>query len=168
MYVVLTEFSDRYVVKRWCKGIKDGQLTALKKNGGNERLICSSVWKMQMTRKMNLVIAANQHNKNVRANSEKYFSELKELVELDVGSICWEGDDNAGKENCLKGVLNPPRSRQKGVWNKRFKSIVEKKSNEIKRRKSKKLPRNDVCLPKGSHEVWVFSFLLLWMHMIET
>ena len=60
---------------------------------------------------MNLVIAASQHNKNARANCEKYFSELKELVELDVKSIYCEGDDNVGNEICLKDVLNPPRSQ---------------------------------------------------------
>ena len=93
-----------------------------------------------MTTKMNLVIAASQHNKNVRANYEKYFRELKELVELDVGSICCEGDDNARKGICWKDVLNPLGSRQKGVPNKRFKSIVKKNEmnlNEESRRIAK-------------------------------
>ena len=66
-----------------------------------------------MMRKTNLVITASRHNKNARANYEKYFSELKKLVELDVGSVYCEGDDNAGKEICLKDILTSPGSRQK-------------------------------------------------------
>jgi len=71
-------------VKRWCKGIKDSQLNVFGKGGGDEHLICSSVWRMQMIRKMNSVTTACEQNKNVRAKCEKYFNELKELIELDV------------------------------------------------------------------------------------
>jgi len=38
--------SDQYVVKRWCKRIEDGQLTVLESNGGDDHLVCSSIWKM--------------------------------------------------------------------------------------------------------------------------
>jgi len=51
-----------------------------------------------------------------------------------MGSIYCEGDKNARRENYLKDVLNAPTSWQKGKRNKRFESIVEKKSDEIKRR----------------------------------
>jgi len=60
------------------------------------------------------------------------------------------GDDNAEKGIWLKHILNPPGSRQKGVRNKRFKSIFEKKSDEIRRIKSKKLPSNGICVPKNA------------------
>jgi len=46
--------------------------------------------------------------------------------------------------------------------NKRFKSIVEKKGDAIKRRKSKKLSSNDVCVSKGLDQVWVYlNFFIL-------
>ena len=46
-------------------------------------------------KKINSMIAASKQNKNTRVKCEKYFNELKELVELDVGSICCVGDENA-------------------------------------------------------------------------
>ena len=99
------------------------------------------------------MIVVNQLNKNARVNYEKYFNELKELVELDVGSTCFERDENDGNGNSSKDVLNPSESQQKWVQNKIFKSIVEKKSDKIKQRKSKKLSTDDVCVSKGSHHV---------------
>ena len=104
-----------------------------------------------MIRKINSVIAASEQNMIARVKCEKYFNELNELVELDVGSICCEGDDNVGNKNGSNNVLNLVGSRQKGVRNKRFKSIVEKKGDVITRRKSKKLSSNDVCVSKGSN-----------------
>ena len=68
-----------------------------------------------MIRKMNSVIVASEQNMNARAKCEKYFNELKELVELDIGSICCDGDENARKENGSNDVLNPVGSRQKGM-----------------------------------------------------
>ncbi|KAJ8422903.1 hypothetical protein Cgig2_026424 [Carnegiea gigantea] len=98
---------------------------------------------MQMLRKMNLIITASQMNKNARAHCEKSFLELKELVEFDVGSIHCDEHGNVKVWNSLPNVLNPPGSRQKGVRNKRFESI-ERKCDQVKRRKSKKLSKNDV------------------------
>ncbi|KAJ8436328.1 hypothetical protein Cgig2_005252 [Carnegiea gigantea] len=50
-----------------------------------------------------------------------------------------------GKDsNSLPNVLNPPGSHHKGVRNKRFKSTVEKKCDQFKRRKSTKLLKTDV------------------------
>ncbi|KAJ8447043.1 hypothetical protein Cgig2_033612 [Carnegiea gigantea] len=88
--------------------------------------------------------SSSQMNKNARAYCEKAFLELKELVKFDVGSINCDEDGNVKVLNSLPNVLNPPGSRKKGVRNKRFKSIVERKRDEVKRRKSKKLAKNDV------------------------
>jgi len=52
------------------------------------------------------------------------FNELKELVEVDVGSICCDVDEYDKKGKSSKDVLNPPSCRQKGFQNKRFKSIA--------------------------------------------
>jgi len=62
---------------------------------------------------------------------KKYFNDLKELVELD-GCIYCDGDEHVENVNSSKDVLNPPSFQQEGVQNKRFKSIVEKKCNQVK------------------------------------
>ncbi|KAJ8428960.1 hypothetical protein Cgig2_003291 [Carnegiea gigantea] len=133
----------RYIIRRWCKGIKDGQNLQLGSSTGKEHVGCSFVWKMQILRKMNSIITTSQVNKNARAHCEKYFMELKELVEFDVGSIHCDKDGQEKVLNSLPNVINPPGSRQKGIRNKRFNNIVEKKCNQIKLRKSKKLSKTD-------------------------
>lgn len=138
---------DRYIIRRWCMGIKDGHSLELGSLTSAHNVGCSSVWKMQMLRKMNLVITASQMNKNARAHCEKAFLELKELAEFDVGSINCDEDGNLKVMNSVPNVLNSPGSRQKGVRNKRLKSIVERKCDEVKRRKSKKLAKTDVGSP---------------------
>ena len=127
--------------------------------GCQEPMVRSSVWKMQMMRKMNSLIRTSQLNKNVRANCEKYFNALKELVELDMRFICCDEDEHVKNGNSSKDVLNPPRSRQKGLQNKRFKTIVKKKGEEIKQRKSKKFSINDVSSSKVTHHVFFFFFM---------
>ncbi|KAJ8451299.1 hypothetical protein Cgig2_014071 [Carnegiea gigantea] len=136
--------ADRYIMKRWCKGIKDSHNFELGSLAVEDNVGCSFVWKMQMLRKINSIIIASQMNKAARAHCEKAFLELKKLVEFDIGSINCDGDRNAKVLNSSPNVLNPPGSRQKGVRNKRFKSIVEWKCDEVKRRKSKKLSKTDV------------------------
>ena len=37
---------DQYIIRRWCKGIKDGQNLELVSPTGKEHVGCSSVWKM--------------------------------------------------------------------------------------------------------------------------
>ncbi|KAJ8420930.1 hypothetical protein Cgig2_017126 [Carnegiea gigantea] len=97
-----------------------------------------------MMRKMNSIITASQMNKNARAHCEQYCMELKKVIEFDVGSIHIDEDGQGKDSNSLPNVLNPPRSHQKGVRNKRLKSMVEKKCDQLKRRKSKKLLKTDV------------------------
>ena len=115
---------DQYIIRRWCKGIKDGQNLELGSSIGKEYVDCSSIWKMQMLSKMNSIITASQMNKNVGAHCEKYFMKLKELIEFDLGSIHCDEDEQEKVLNSLPNVLNPLGSHQKGVRNKRFKSIV--------------------------------------------
>ena len=94
--------------------------------------------------------------------------ELKELVEFDVGSINCGEDGNVKVLNSLLNVLNPPGSRQKGVRNKRFKSIVERKCDEVKRRKSKKLSKNDVGSSTAPSQVtFCMSIHVVKVHMYE-
>ena len=78
-----------------------------------------------MLRKMNSIITTSQMNKNARAHCEKCFLERKELVEFDVGSIHCDEDGHEKVLNSSPNVVTPPGSHQKGVRNKRFKSIVE-------------------------------------------
>ena len=120
---------DQYIIRRWCKGIKDGQTLDLGTSNSKENVGCSSVWRMQMMRKMNSIITASQMNKNARAHCEQYCMELKKVIEFDVGSIHIDEDGHGhGKDwNSFLNVLNPPGSRQKGVRNTRLKSTVKKK-----------------------------------------
>ncbi|KAJ8437407.1 hypothetical protein Cgig2_008760 [Carnegiea gigantea] len=55
---------DQYIIKRWCKGIKDGQSIDSGKSSGKDSM-------MHKMRKMNLLITASQMNKNARAHCEK-------------------------------------------------------------------------------------------------
>ena len=66
-------------------------------------------------------------NKNARAHCEKYFVELKELIEIDLSSIHCDEDGQGKDLNSLPNVLNPSESHQERVRNKRFKTIFEKK-----------------------------------------
>ncbi|KAJ8439439.1 hypothetical protein Cgig2_021553 [Carnegiea gigantea] len=129
-------FEDQYIIRKWCKGIKDGQTLDLRTSNGKEH--------MQIMRKMNSIIIASQRNKNARAHCERYCMELKKVIEFHVGSININEDGQGKDSNSLPNVPNPPESRQKGVRNKRFKSTVEKKCDQLKRRKSKKLLKTDV------------------------
>ena len=88
----VNQVPDKYINKRWCKGIKDGQNLDVWISNGKEPMVCSSVWKMQMMRKMNSLITASQSNFNAMAHCEKYYTELKKLIEFDVGSIHCEQD----------------------------------------------------------------------------
>ncbi|KAJ8434109.1 hypothetical protein Cgig2_024227 [Carnegiea gigantea] len=55
----LEQVSDKYITRRWCKGIKDGQNLDLGKSTDKEHMGCFSVWKMQMMRKTNSIITAS-------------------------------------------------------------------------------------------------------------
>ncbi|KAJ8443497.1 hypothetical protein Cgig2_016980 [Carnegiea gigantea] len=113
---------------------------------------------MQIWRKMNSIITTSQTNRNAIAHCEKYFIELKELVEFDVGSIHCDEDGQEKVLNLLPNVLNPPNSSQKGVRNKRFKSIVEKKCDQVKQRRSKKLTKTDVGLSAAPSQITLSTF----------
>ena len=133
---------------------------------GEDNVGCSSVWKMQMLRKINSIITASQMNKAARAHYEKAFLDLKQLVEFDIGSIHCDGDGNAKVSDSSPNVLNPPGSRQKGVRNKRFKSIVERKCDEVKRRKSKNLSKNNVGSSTAPSQVnFLNSIHVVKLHM---
>ncbi|KAJ8429926.1 hypothetical protein Cgig2_017976 [Carnegiea gigantea] len=121
---------------------------------------------MQMMGKMNSIIIASQTNMNARAHCEKYFMELKELIEFNI---------EKGKDlNSLPNVLNPPISLQKGVRN-IFNSVIEKKCDQVKWRKAKKLSKPDITLPTfnlsslGSHvQHLVGEGSFTWMSLHST
>jgi len=75
MHIVLV--LDQYVMKRWCNSIKYGQINDLGKYGLQEPMVCCFIWKMQMMRRINLLIRATQLNQNESANCEKYFTSLR-------------------------------------------------------------------------------------------
>ncbi|KAJ8424983.1 hypothetical protein Cgig2_027992 [Carnegiea gigantea] len=70
-------------------------------------MLCSSIWRSQMI--------ASQLNKQSRAYCEEYFDKLKQLVEMEVGSIYYEDDGQGKGLDSSKNVLNPLGSRKKWV-----------------------------------------------------
>jgi len=66
-----------------------------------------------MGRKRNVLLTAIQMNREVRLPCEEYFSRLKELVEVEAGSVYVE--DNAQQDgfSSVKSVLNPCGSWKK-------------------------------------------------------
>ena len=146
---------DRYIMKRWSKGIKEIQSNELIVEGGmKDTAVCSSVWRMQMGRKMNALLTASQMNKEARLLCEEYFSKLQELIEVEVGSVYVEGDVQQDGSSSAKIVLNPPGSREKGQRNKRLKSTCEKKCNQAKARKKKKLSTHSIINEEVLPKVW--------------
>ncbi|KAJ8430390.1 hypothetical protein Cgig2_032129 [Carnegiea gigantea] len=104
---------------------------------------------MQMGRKMNALLTASQMNREVRLLCEEYFSKLKELIEVEVGLVHVEGDAQQDGPSSAKRILNPPRSQEKGQQNKRLKSTSEKKCNQAKARKKKKLSAHSITSEEG-------------------
>ncbi|KAJ8438362.1 hypothetical protein Cgig2_015289 [Carnegiea gigantea] len=116
MNYLLAHIPDRHIMQRWCKGVKDGQSNDYaSKISKKDPMLCSSVWRLQMRRKMNSLIAASQLNKQSRAHCDDYFDKLKQLVKMQVGSIYYEDDGQGKGLDSSKNVLNPLRSRKKGV-----------------------------------------------------
>jgi len=98
-------------MKRWSKGIKEIQSNELIiEDGMKDTAVCSSVWRIQMGRNMNALLAASQMNREARLLYEEYFSKLKDLIEAEVGSVFVEGDVQQDGMSSAKSVLNPPRS----------------------------------------------------------
>ncbi|KAJ8451707.1 hypothetical protein Cgig2_018341 [Carnegiea gigantea] len=96
---------DRYIMKRWSKGIKEIQSNKLIVEGGmKDTAVCSSVWRMQIGRKMNALLTASQMNKEARLLCEEYFSKLQELIEVEVGSVYVEGDVQQDGSSSLTNV----------------------------------------------------------------
>ncbi|KAJ8443243.1 hypothetical protein Cgig2_010138 [Carnegiea gigantea] len=97
---------DRYIMKKWSKGIKEIQSNELIVEGGmKDTAVCSSVWRMQMGRKMNALLTASQMNKEARLLCEEYFSKLQELIEVEVGSVYVEGDVQQDGSSSAKIVI---------------------------------------------------------------
>ncbi|KAJ8452000.1 hypothetical protein Cgig2_016581 [Carnegiea gigantea] len=130
------EVQEKYLQKRWCKTIEECQSSELiVGNARKEDIQCSSIWKMQMIRKMNTLITASQMNTQARVHYEEYFNKLKELVEQEVGSIYVEENVASKQMDSSRKILNPVGSKPKGERNKRKKSIVEKKCKQAKSKK---------------------------------
>ncbi|KAJ8441611.1 hypothetical protein Cgig2_023764 [Carnegiea gigantea] len=77
----------RWPFRRWSKGIKEIESNDLIiEDGMKDTPVCSSVWRMQMGKKVNALLTASQVNREARLLCEEYFSKLKELIEVQVGS----------------------------------------------------------------------------------
>ncbi|KAJ8438344.1 hypothetical protein Cgig2_013392 [Carnegiea gigantea] len=119
------EVQEKYIRKRWCKTIEECQSNELRvRHASKEDIQCSSIWKMQMIRKMNTLITVSEMNTQARADCEEYFNKLKELVEQEAGSIYVEENVASKQMDSSRKILNPVGSKPKAERNKRKKSIV--------------------------------------------
>ncbi|KAJ8439022.1 hypothetical protein Cgig2_028468 [Carnegiea gigantea] len=103
-------------------------------------------------------------NREARLFCEEYFSKLNEVIEVKVGSVYMEGDVQQDGSSSTKSVLNPPGSREKNQRNKRLKSTSEKKCNQAKARKKKKMSAHNLQVkrdyPRCSGIIQAFSTLI--------
>ncbi|KAJ8430473.1 hypothetical protein Cgig2_003055 [Carnegiea gigantea] len=122
-YLCVQKVSDKYIMKRWSKSVKESQSNKLiVEDGAKDTTVCS-FWRMQMGRKMNALLTASQMNREARLFCEEYFRKLKELVIAELWSVYVE--DNV-QQDCLSSatsVLNPPRSQEKATNLERKKAI---------------------------------------------
>ncbi|KAJ8438669.1 hypothetical protein Cgig2_031634 [Carnegiea gigantea] len=133
----------------WSKDARDSQSNELiVEDGMKDTAVCSSVWRMQMGRRLNALVTASQMNREARILCEDYFSKLKELIEVEVWSVYAEDDIHQNGSSSAMSVLNPPGSWEKGQQNKRLKSTSEKKCNQAKARK-KKLSTHNLIIEEG-------------------
>jgi len=112
-----------------------------------------------MGKKMNALLTPNQMNTEARLLCDEYFSKLKELVDVEYGSVY--GEDNVQQDglSSAKSVLNPPGSPKKGQRNKRLKSSNEKKCNQAKARKNNKLAAHNITSFGGLPRYDSFNYL---------
>jgi len=69
---------DGYIMKKWRTCVKEIQGNKLIINDGmKDTAVCSSVWRMQMGRKMNALLTTNHMNRETRLLCEEYLSKLK-------------------------------------------------------------------------------------------
>ncbi|KAJ8422112.1 hypothetical protein Cgig2_011155 [Carnegiea gigantea] len=101
--------SMMYIMKKWRKGIKVIQSNELIiEDGMKDTAVCPLVWRMQMDRKINVLLTTNQMNREARLLCEEYFSKLKELIEVEVGSAYLEDNVQQDDPMSAKSILNPP------------------------------------------------------------
>ncbi|CAH9127459.1 unnamed protein product [Cuscuta epithymum] len=96
------------------------------------KVVEDSVWRVQMTRKFNAILAASAGLPEARQVCEEGYKSIKHSLDIQKSVSC--GDEFG---SAPKTILDPPRSRPKGERNKRKRSIVEKQCKIVKARRSK-------------------------------
>ncbi|CAH9079359.1 unnamed protein product [Cuscuta epithymum] len=124
-----------YIMSRWTKG-------AILPNMGRShieapdtlfgKILEDSVWRVQMTRKFNTILASSASIPEARQVCEQGYDSIKNF--LDIQKRRTAGDESASES---RTILDPPRSVPKGQRNTRKKSIVEKQCKIVKSRRSK-------------------------------
>ncbi|CAH9072652.1 unnamed protein product [Cuscuta europaea] len=85
------------------------------------KVLEDSVWRVQMTRKFNTVLAGSAGIPEARVLCEQGNDSIRNF--LDIQKCVSVGDETASEP---RSILDPPRSRPKGQRNTRKKSTVEK------------------------------------------
>ncbi|CAH9145433.1 unnamed protein product [Cuscuta epithymum] len=91
------------------------------------KIVKDSVWRVQMTRKFNAILAASAGIPEARQVCEEGYKSIKHSLDIQKSVSCMNEFGSAPRT-----ILDPPRSRPKGERNKRNRTTVEKQCKIVK------------------------------------
>ncbi|XP_019163092.1 PREDICTED: protein FAR1-RELATED SEQUENCE 7-like [Ipomoea nil] len=123
---------DKYILKRWTKKAVERtnvDIASVFYNGG----VPSSIWAVEISRKFQRLIVSSQDNSVARQLCDEAVENARKNIEAEIGDVNTE----EGAVSSSSGIVQDPSSRRgKGVRNKRSSSVIEKKYNAARGRKS--------------------------------
>ncbi|XP_019181570.1 PREDICTED: protein FAR1-RELATED SEQUENCE 9-like [Ipomoea nil] len=128
----VSSIPDKYILKRWTKKVVEGRnvdIASVFYNGG----VPSSIWAVEISRKFQRLIICSQDNSVARQFCDEAVENARKNIEPEIGDVNIE----EGVVSSSSGIVQDPSSRRsKGVRNKRSSSVIEKKYNAARGRKS--------------------------------
>ncbi|XP_019189716.1 PREDICTED: protein FAR-RED IMPAIRED RESPONSE 1-like [Ipomoea nil] len=128
----VSSIPDKYILKRWTKKVVEGRnvdIASVFYNVG----VPSSIWAVEISRKFQRLIVCSQDNSVARQFCDEAVENARKNVEAEIGDVNIE----EGVVSSSSGIVQDPSSRRsKGVRNKRSSSVIEKKYNAVRGRKS--------------------------------
>ncbi|XP_019161018.1 PREDICTED: protein FAR1-RELATED SEQUENCE 5-like [Ipomoea nil] len=128
----VSNIPDKYILKRWTKKVVEGRnvdIASVFYNGG----VPSSIWAVEISRKFQRLIVSSQDNSVARQFCDEAVENARKNIEAEIGDVNTE----EGVVSSSSGIVQDPSSRRgKGVRNKRSSSVIEKKYNAARGRKS--------------------------------
>ncbi|XP_019176479.1 PREDICTED: protein FAR1-RELATED SEQUENCE 1-like [Ipomoea nil] len=128
----VSSIPDKYILKRWTKKAVERtnvDIASVFYNGG----VPSSIWAVEISRKFQRLIVSSQDNSVARQLCDEAVENARKNIEAEIGDVNTE----EGAVSSSSGIVQDPSSRRgKGVRNKRSSSVIEKKYNAARGRKS--------------------------------